>query len=224
MNITSPQVNTSRDEVSDIFRLYSDRYLSDNKISKRQYSVISAIKNCHTPALGYHLDQCNSCGHLEKEYNSCRDRHCPKCQGISRKKWIDSRLNEVLSVPYYHTVFTLPHFLNELISYNKKLIYELLLSKSAETLLAFGRDPRKIQYAPIRFWLRSFQRLFCGMPICRLRSGILGKKAIRRPCYGSIIFTLKQDYAVWQNTVWHNKSLNQIVCILLEGALHSPSA
>lgn len=142
MDITTPKENTSSDEVADILRLYGEQYLAKNKVSDRQYAVISSIKNCRTPALGYHIDQCNNCGHLEQEYNSCRDRHCPKCQGISRKKWVDARLNEILPVPYYHVVFTLPHFLNDLISYNKKLIYELLLSKSSDTLLTFGRDPR----------------------------------------------------------------------------------
>jgi hypothetical protein len=142
VNIHTPQENSSKYEVADIFRLYANRYLISNKVSKRQASIMSAIKNCRTPALGYHLDQCDNCGHLEREYNSCRDRHCPKCQGISQKRWIEARLEDVLPVSYYHAVFTLPHLLNDLISYNPKLIYELLLSKSAETLLQFGRDQR----------------------------------------------------------------------------------
>ena len=142
MNVSTPQDNTSSDEVADIFRLYSEQYFSHNKASKRQHSVITSIINCRTAALGYHLDQCDNCGHIDQEYNSCRNRHCPKCQGISRKKWVDARLKDILPVAYYHVVFTLPHFINDLISYNKKLIYELLLSKSSETLLTFGRDPK----------------------------------------------------------------------------------
>ena len=139
---TTPYKNTSNFEVADIFRMYGDKYLSKHKISKRQYRVIRAIKNCRTSSLGYHLDQCDNCGHVEREFNSCRDRHCPKCQAISRKKWVDARLKDILPVPYYHVVFTLPHFVNDMISFNKKLIYELLLSMSSETLLTFGRDPK----------------------------------------------------------------------------------
>ncbi|MEJ2158277.1 MAG: IS91 family transposase [Desulfobacteraceae bacterium] len=136
----TPKENTSAYEVADIFRLYSEEYLADHRITKKQYNVIRRIRDCRTEANGYHIDQCDSCGHIEQSFNSCRDRHCPKCQGISQRKWIESRLEDILPVPYYHVVFTLPHFLNEVISYNKRLVYELLMGCSSETLLAFGQD------------------------------------------------------------------------------------
>ncbi len=103
---------------------------------------MEAIENCRTSHYGTHLDQCDKCGFQSSEYNSCRDRHCPKCQGTTRRKWVEARLNDILPVPYYHVVFTLPHLLNDLTSYNKEFIYNLLFSSSSETLLTFGRDPK----------------------------------------------------------------------------------
>jgi len=129
-------------EVSDIFRLYGKEYRSHNGMTKKQHAVMSAIENCRTSDYGFHVDQCNRCGYTETDFNSCRDRHCPKCQGISRKKWVKKRLKEVLPVAYFHAVFTLPHLLHSFILYNKKLIYDLLFSSSSETLLTFGRDPK----------------------------------------------------------------------------------
>lgn len=129
-------------EVADIFRIYGKQYLQQSNTTKKQYKVMGAVKYCRTSTFGYHIDQCDQCGYNQKEYNSCRDRHCPKCQGIARNKWIKGRLKDILPVPYYHVVFTLPHFLNDLISYNKKFIYELLLSSASDTLLTFGRDPK----------------------------------------------------------------------------------
>ena len=99
-----------------------------------------AIKNCRIPDLGYHSDQCNHSGHIEQEHNSCKDRHWPKCQGMSRTKCIDARLKEVLAVPYCLTVFTLPHILKDLSSCNEKPIYDLLPSKPVMALLASGYD------------------------------------------------------------------------------------
>lgn len=129
-------------EVADIFRLYGEEYRANNGMTKKQHEVMTAVANCRSSWYGYHEDICNKCGHVERDFNSCRDRHCPKCQGISRRKWVNARLSAILPVPYYHVVFTLPHLLHSLIQYNKKLIYDLLYSSAAETLLTFGRDPK----------------------------------------------------------------------------------
>jgi predicted Zn-ribbon and HTH transcriptional regulator len=129
-------------EVSDILRLYGKEYRFANGLTKRQHQVMDAITRCRTSYYGYHVDQCTECGYTENEYNSCRDRHCPKCQGIARKKWVEKRIEDLLSVTYYHAVFTLPHFLHSMILYNRRLIYELLFSKAAETLSCFGKDPQ----------------------------------------------------------------------------------
>jgi hypothetical protein len=127
-------------EVSDIFYRYGEEYRSTNKITKDQHKVMNNIVNCRTSYFGYHQDKCDNCEHMESEFNSCRDRHCPKCQAVSKRKWIDARLQDILPVPYYHVVFTLPSQLHDLLSYNKKLIYNLLFSCSSQTLLAFGHD------------------------------------------------------------------------------------
>ncbi|OQW98136.1 MAG: hypothetical protein BWK74_05345 [Desulfobacteraceae bacterium A6] len=129
-------------EVADIFRCHGEEYRSRHGMTKKQHEVMYAIEHCRTSHYGYHVNQCDVCGHSDDDYNSCRDRHCPKCQGINRRKWVEARLEDILPVSYYHAVFTLPHFLNALISYNRRLIYDLLFSSAADTLLTFGRDPK----------------------------------------------------------------------------------
>ena len=129
-------------EVGDVFRRYGGGYRTTHSLNRKQLSVMDAIERCRTSQLGYHMDECDECGHLEHSYNSCRDRHCPKCQGISRRKWVNGRLEDLLPVPYYHVVFTLPDKLFPMCLYNKRVIYELLFSSASETLLSFGRDPR----------------------------------------------------------------------------------
>jgi hypothetical protein len=142
METSSNTDDHPRCEVADIFRRYGEEYRSQNGMTKKQHAVMSAIAGCRTSDYGFHVDQCDTCGNTETRFNSCRDRHCPKCQGISRHKWVNSRLKNTLPLSYYHVVFTLPHFLNPLTRYNKRLVYDLLLSSSSETLLAFGRDPK----------------------------------------------------------------------------------
>jgi len=127
-------------EVADIFRLYGKEYRETHSLTPKQHSVMYDIAHCRSSGFGYHVDICDNCGKVEVEHNSCRNRHCPKCQGISRKKWVKARLKELLPVPYYHTVFTLPHKFFPLSLYNKELIYDLLFDSASETLLSFGED------------------------------------------------------------------------------------
>jgi len=129
-------------ELADIFIRYGEEYRARHRLSRKQLSVMSAIEGCRTGRFGYHLDICDECGHLEYSYNSCRNRHCPRCQGIARRRWVNARLNDLLPIPYYHAVFTLPHTIFSLSLYNKALIYELLFQSAAETLLQFGNDPK----------------------------------------------------------------------------------
>lgn len=128
--------------VAEIFRRYGQKYKEENSMTKKQHEVMYAIARCRTSHFGYHVAKCDECDHAEDKYNSCRDRHCPKCQGIARKKWVDSRMSHLLPVPYYHVVFTLPRQLHPMINFNKEQMYDLLFSKAAETLVAFGRDPK----------------------------------------------------------------------------------
>src|SRR6266566_3827808 len=106
--------------------------------------VLDAIVRCRTTALGAHLDQCVRCGHQAISYNSCRNRHCPRCQGNARARWLAARSAELLPVPYFHIVFTLPHEFSALILQNKRLLYDLLFRTSAASLLELARDPERL--------------------------------------------------------------------------------
>ena len=105
-----------------------------------QLRTLSAIKRCRTAALGGHIDACDSCGNISVSYNSCRNRHCPKCQGNKREDWIQARTTELLPVPYFHVVFTLPDSLNSLAIHNPKLVYDLLFETAWATLKTFGKN------------------------------------------------------------------------------------
>lgn len=134
--------NSDRLEVADIFRKYGDTYRASHNLSAKQQSVMFDIEHCRRSYFGYHVDVCDHCGHTDQFGNSCRNRHCPKCQGIAQRIWVNARLEDLLPIPYYHVIFTLPHLLNPLVGYNRELIYDLLFDSASETLLQFGRDPK----------------------------------------------------------------------------------
>lgn len=129
-------------ELADIFKRYLADYLKKHRISTWQKKVLYDIQVCRTAICGGHIEVCDHCGFEQPAYNSCHNRHCPKCQGIVRRRWVAARLQELLPVPYYHIVFTLPHRLNNIALYNKRLIYDIFYKAAAYTLLKFGRDPR----------------------------------------------------------------------------------
>lgn len=129
-----------RHTLADIFNRYIDDYCSRHKLSALQHKVIRAIRACRTAALGGHSYVCNLCGYIEDHFNSCRNRHCPLCQGASRMKWVQARVQELLPIPYYHVVITLPHILNQLALYNKELIYTIFYQSCSYALQKFGRD------------------------------------------------------------------------------------
>jgi len=104
-----------------------------------QLKTLWSIKKCRTAALGGHIDACNECGNISISYNSCRDRHCPKCQGNKREDWIEARATELLPVPYFHVVFTLPQEINSLAVHSPKLVYDTLFEATWETLFTFGK-------------------------------------------------------------------------------------
>lgn len=133
-------------EVADILRAHEARFLDNNRscLSFQQLTVLRAIARCRTAALGGHLDSCSRCGHQAISYNSCRNRHCPKCQTQARQRWLASREREVLGVPYFHVVFTLPHELNPLCQRNQTLLYNLLFRSSAAAMLEVAADPKHL--------------------------------------------------------------------------------
>jgi hypothetical protein len=109
-------------------------------VSLGQLKVMSAIENCRTAALGGHVARCEKCAHSQISYNSCRNRHCPKCQGAAAKDWLAAREADLLPVPYYHVVFTLPAAIADIAYQNKTVIYDLLFKASAETLTTIAAD------------------------------------------------------------------------------------
>jgi hypothetical protein len=161
-------------EVADIIRAAGDGFIDRNErhLAWPQLKVLRAIRNCRTQALGGHLDRCSGCGHEAISYNSCRNRHCPKCQTNAREQWLAKRSEDLLPVPYFHVVFTLPHDLSGLALQNKKLVYDLLFRATAETLIEIAADPKhlgaKIGFlAVLHTWGQNLQHhphLHCVIP------------------------------------------------------------
>ena len=133
-------------EVADLVRAAGDAFIERSRawIRWNHVKVLLAIRRCRTAALGGHLDECTRCGHRAISYNSCRNRHCPKCQAGARDRWLAARRQELLPTRYVHVVFTLPHELAPLALQNMKVIYDLLFRTSAETLLGIARDPKHL--------------------------------------------------------------------------------
>ena len=133
-------------EVADVFRRHGDAYrrAHDSHLSRLERRVMSAIELCRTAALGGHVEACADCGLIRCAYNSCRNRHCPKCQGQARAEWLAARQAELLPVPYFHVVFTLPAPLAEIAFQNKETVYAILFRSAAETLRTIAADPRHL--------------------------------------------------------------------------------
>jgi hypothetical protein len=133
-------------EVADIIRAAGNSFWEKYKphFAWVHRKVLDAIVQCRTAALGGHRDQCVNCGHQAISFNSCRNRHCPKCQGNARAKWLAARSAELLPVPYFHVVFTLPHELSALALQNKRLLYDLLYRASSAAMLELARDPKHL--------------------------------------------------------------------------------
>lgn len=136
--LTGPQ--RPRWEVADILRLHGEAFRRSHPLPVYQLKIMSAIERCRTAALGGHLEQCDICGFERPAYNSCRNRHCPKCQGLDKARWLEARQAELLPVGYFHVVFTLPHELNALILSNKRALLDILFDAASQTLLTFGRN------------------------------------------------------------------------------------
>ena len=133
-------------EVADIFRIYGKDYQKENLLSYKKLKVMNHITVCRTAQLGGHIEQCDQCGFERIAYNSCRDRHCPKCQTMVKEKWLNDRKADLLPCNYFHLVFTVPHKLNPIILSNKKIMLNNLFAAVNQTLQAFAKDPQwKVQ-------------------------------------------------------------------------------
>jgi hypothetical protein len=133
-------------EVADIFRRRGPAWREANAghVSLGQLKVMSAIERCRTAALGGHVDRCEDCGHLQISYNSCGNRHCPKCQALAARQWLAERQADLLPVPYFHVVFSLPAPIADIAYQNKAVIYGLLFKAAAETLITIAADPKHL--------------------------------------------------------------------------------
>lgn len=130
-------------ELADVFRLYGEAYRSSHLLPSSHRAVMRAIEVCRTAELGGHVEQCNRCGHARQAYNSCRNRHCPKCQAFKVARWLQARKIEQLPAPSFHLVFTVPHELNPLALCNKKAVYDILFQSASGTLQTFASDPKR---------------------------------------------------------------------------------
>lgn len=141
MNI--PQ-RSSKIEVGDIFRQYGQPYIENHKLPLQSLKAMNAIELCRTSALGGHVDECDSCGHTRISYNSCRNRHCPKCQSLAKERWLEARKQELLPVSYFHIVLTIPDDLNPIALVNQKEVYDIMFKSGTETLQELGADPKHL--------------------------------------------------------------------------------
>jgi Putative transposase/Transposase zinc-binding domain len=131
-------------EVADIVRAYGEAYRSRHPVTPEQATVLRRLAACRTAALGGHVEACHRCGYRRIAYNSCRDRHCPKCQAVKRAEWLESRLARLLPVHYFHVVFTLPKALHPLVLRNRRLLYDLLFQAACQSLLTLAADPKRL--------------------------------------------------------------------------------
>jgi hypothetical protein len=131
-------------EVADVFRQFGAAYRAAHPLTGGQQRVMRAIEGCRTAALGGHLERCATCGHERPAYNSCANRHCPKCQALARAQWLEARQAELLTVPYFHVVFTVPEAIAAIALQNKARVYAILFRATAETLRTIAADPKHL--------------------------------------------------------------------------------
>ncbi len=171
-----------RVELADLVRTHGAAYRQAHRLTRGQHRALRAITACRTAALGGHTEACESCGALRIAYNSCRNRHCPKCQTVAKERWVAARRADLLPVGYFHVVFTLPHALNPLAQGNPRVLYHLLFQAAAATLAAFGEDPRHLGgelgiVAILHTWGQTLEQhlhLHCVVP-----GGALTREGVR---------------------------------------------
>jgi len=159
-------------ELADIFRLHGPAYRQAHELPWHQHRLMQAIENCRTPALGGVVEWCDRCQYTHIQYRSCRNRHCPKCQGLARARWLQQRQAELLPVEYFHVVFTVPERIAQIAFYNKQAVYEILFRTTARTLLTIAGDPKRLGveigfFAVLHSWgqnLHFHPHLHCVVP------------------------------------------------------------
>ena len=129
-------------EIQDILNKYGDSFRENHNLPSHKLNVMSSIERCRTAALGAHVDKCCACDHEKISYNSCRNRHCPKCQNLAKEQWIEARKSELLNVQYFHVVFTVPDTLNPIFLNNQEVMYKILFTCVNETLTKLALDKK----------------------------------------------------------------------------------
>jgi predicted Zn-ribbon and HTH transcriptional regulator len=214
-----PLNNREKPEVADIFRVYGQQYRRSHSMSYEQMKVMHHIQVCRSAELGGHIEQCTQCGFERISYNSCRDRHCPKCQMLVKEQWLNDRRAELLPCGYFHLVFTLPHELNSIILCNKRITLQILFTAVNETLQAFAKDPTWHLYGRLGFiavlhtWsqtLKDHFHLHCLIP-----AGVLSFKKDRWiPAHEAFLFRIeslakefKKRYLHYLTTAYRKEKL-----------------
>ena len=157
-------------ELAEIIRRFRNSFIDQHNPNSYTLRAFNAIENCRTASMGGHVDKCNSCGHIRISYNSCRNRHCPKCQNTQREHWIEQRQNDLLPVPYIHVVFTVPDKLNSLFLHKPELMYNLLFQTAWQTIMQFSYTSIKAQtgmFAILHTWgqnLSLHPHIHCVIP------------------------------------------------------------
>lgn len=204
---------SQRVEVGDVIRKHGAEYRATHRLPKHHHDVLNALEQCRTAALGGHVDACDRCGHERISYNSCRNRHCPKCGALAKERWLAAREQELLPVPYFHVVFTIPEELNHLVLTNARVMFQMLFQTVAETLLTLARDPKQLgahigALAVLHTWgqnLTCHPHIHCIIPggglsadgktwiACRERF-FLPVKVLSRLFRGKMLHHLKRAY------------------------------
>ena len=200
-------------EIQDIFNQYGDKYRKNHKLPLHILKTMIDIEACRTAELGGHVDECDECGHVRVSYNSCRNRHCPKCQTLAKERWLEKRKEDLLPVGYFHVVFTIPQELNYITLTNQKEMYSILFNAVSETLLELSRD-KKYLGAEIGFmsilhtWgqnLMNHPHIHCVVPsggltfdgtewINSKNDFFIPVKVLSRKFRGKFLFYLKKAY------------------------------
>jgi predicted Zn-ribbon and HTH transcriptional regulator len=214
-------------EIQDIFKKYGTEYQENHKLPKNHFKAMRNIERCRTEALGGHVDKCNECGYIQISYNSCRDRHCPKCQTLSKERWIEARKEDLLPVQYFHVVFTIPENLNPIVFQNQKETYTILFRAVSETLSELAQD-KKYLGAQLGFisilhtWgqnLMHHPHIHCivpggGLSACNKwvnskKKFFLPIKVLSRKFRGKFLFYLKKAY--YENAIHFYGSQEHLV-------------
>jgi len=214
-------------EIQDIFNQYGDEYRRNHQLPLHILKTMIDIESCRTAELGGHVDECDECGHVRVSYNSCRNRHCPKCQTLAKEKWLDKRKEDLLPVGYFHVVFTIPEQLNYITLTNQKEMYSILFKAVSETLIELSKD-KKYLGAEIGFmsilhtWgqnLMNHPHIHCIVPSGGLtldgnrwinsnKDFFIPVKVLSRKFRGKFLFYLKRAY--YSNSLKYTNGIEEL--------------